>query len=220
MRVPAFIARGFWSIYGRRAWDATAEQKRAAGVDQILRSIEMRGGRPGDTVLDAGCGTGEIAIACAQAGYRVLAVDFAPGMLTTLTRKLAERPGLLVTVEEADLSTHLPWASGQIDHVLAISVLQTLPQPPATLRELARVLRAGGSLTITHRTRSTSRTGTPDGYASRRPFWRLVKSVADRCGAEYWSVTTIVRMLDEAGFSGVEVDGDELLVVSAIRASA
>ena len=219
MRVPAFIARGFWSVYGRRAWDATAEQKRAAVVDQVPRSIEKRGGRPGDTVLDAGCGTGELAIACAQAGYRVLAVDFAPGMLRRLTRKLAERPGLLLTVEKADLSTHLPWASDQFDHVLAVSVLQTLPQPGATLREFARVLRAGGSLTITHRTRPTTRAGTRDGYAPRRPFWRLVKSAADRCGAEYWSATTIVRMLDEAGFAGVEVNGDELLVVSALRVS-
>lgn len=54
------------------------------------RFIELMGLRPGETLLDMGCGTGAIAIPAAEAGHRVIARDFSRAMLDELERQAAE----------------------------------------------------------------------------------------------------------------------------------
>jgi SAM-dependent methyltransferase len=53
-------------------------------VDELLQ----REGRPGDAaVLDAGCGTGRVAVELARRGYRLVGIDLDPGMLATARTK-------------------------------------------------------------------------------------------------------------------------------------
>src|SRR4051795_7042315 len=59
-----------------------------AGLDRRWRRITAEAVvRPGDEVLDACCGTGDLAIACARAGARVTGLDFSERMLERARRK-------------------------------------------------------------------------------------------------------------------------------------
>ncbi|MSQ35909.1 MAG: ubiquinone/menaquinone biosynthesis methyltransferase [Dehalococcoidia bacterium] len=104
--------------------------------------------RPGDRVLDVGCGTGDLALACRAAGARaVLAVDFAAPMLARARRKARRRGRSDIAVALAD-ATRLPCADATFDVWCAAFVVRNIPELDAALAEAARVLRPGGRLGI------------------------------------------------------------------------
>jgi demethylmenaquinone methyltransferase/2-methoxy-6-polyprenyl-1,4-benzoquinol methylase len=115
--------------------------------------------RPGDRVLDAACGTGDLAIADHRAGaLEVTGVDFSPRMLERARRKA---PGLRFV--EGDMLA-LPFADGSFDAATVGFGVRNVVELEAALRELRRVLRAGGRLAILEITR-------PRGVL--RPFFAL-----------------------------------------------
>lgn len=105
--------------------------------------------RPGDTVLDAGCGTGRALPPLRDAvGARgtVLGVDLTPAMLAAAVQAGRQRSGRLLL---ADVS-RLPVRTQALDAVFAAGLIAHLPQPAENLRELARVVRPGGQLALFH----------------------------------------------------------------------
>jgi len=100
-------------------------------------------GDPPASVLDAGCGTGRVAIELARRGYHVLGVDAEPAMLTTARAKAPELDWQLV-----DLAGP-PLAAGPFDLVVAagnVMIFVQLGTEPAVVRNLAAVLEPGGLL--------------------------------------------------------------------------
>ena len=97
------------------------------------------------TVGDLGCGTGQTSAAVAPFVARVIAVDRSGEMLQAARRRLKPYPS--VDVRRADLEA-LPIDDGELDAAFAMLVLHHVADPPAVLREAARVLRAGGRLVI------------------------------------------------------------------------
>jgi len=102
------------------------------------------GGRGALHALDAGCGTGFLALELATRGYRVTGVDFATAMLAEARRKVR---GLAVRLVEAD-AEQLPFKTGSFGLVISRHLLWTLPHPEATIGEWMRVLRPGGRLAV------------------------------------------------------------------------
>ncbi|RII09404.1 Demethylmenaquinone methyltransferase [Streptomyces sp. YIM 130001] len=155
----------------------------AAGVARV-------GLRHGDTVLDAGCGTGralpELRSAVGPTGT-VIGADLTPGMLGAAARAGRDAAGPLIL---ADV-TRLPLGTESLDAVFAAGLLAHLPQPAQNLRELARVVRPGGALALFHpigRAALAARQGrqiTPDdlraepnlGPLLARTGWRLMSYV-------------------------------------------
>ncbi|MEO8291315.1 MAG: ubiquinone/menaquinone biosynthesis methyltransferase [Gaiellaceae bacterium] len=130
-----------------------------AGLDRKWRQITAQAVvRPGDDVLDACCGTGDLALAAAQAGGRVTGVDFSEQMLVRARRKSDE-----VEWVQADV-TQLPFVAASFDVVTVGFGIRNVPDLDAGLAELARVLRPGGRIGCLEITR-------PDG--ALRPFFRL-----------------------------------------------
>ncbi|WP_406011959.1 class I SAM-dependent methyltransferase [Streptomyces sp. NBC_00984] len=105
--------------------------------------------RPGDAVLDAGCGTGRALPALRTAvgpQGTVLGVDLTPAMLESAVRAGRDREGTLLL---ADVAT-LPLKSRALDAVFAAGLISHLSHPGPDLTELARVVRPGGRLALFH----------------------------------------------------------------------
>jgi SAM-dependent methyltransferase len=99
----------------------------------------------GGSVLDLGCGTGELATAIAAAGLRATGCDISPEML----HRAAGSSGAVDLVPLDPGWQVLPFAPETFDAVVASSVLEYVDDPVAVLRECRRVLRPGGVMLCT-----------------------------------------------------------------------
>jgi demethylmenaquinone methyltransferase/2-methoxy-6-polyprenyl-1,4-benzoquinol methylase len=130
-----------------------------AGLDQRWRRLAV--GEvvwPGDRVLDACCGTGDLAVAAERRGGRVVGLDFSPRML----ERARPKSGTIEWVQGDALS--LPFSDAEFDSATVGFGVRNLEDLEGGLRELARVLRPGGKLAVLEITR-------PHGIL--RPFFRL-----------------------------------------------
>jgi demethylmenaquinone methyltransferase/2-methoxy-6-polyprenyl-1,4-benzoquinol methylase len=114
--------------------------------------------RPGDAVLDACCGTGDLAVAAARAGGRVTGLDFSEPMLERARRKGPELEWI-----RGDL-LELPFADASFDAATVGFGVRNVDDLQRALSELRRVLRPGGRVGILEITR-------PRGPLT--PFYRL-----------------------------------------------
>jgi ubiquinone/menaquinone biosynthesis C-methylase UbiE len=105
--------------------------------------------REGDRVLDAGCGTGRalppLRAAVGPSGV-VVGADLTPAMLEAAVRAGRDRDGQLLLADVAAL----PLRSESLDAVFGAGLISHLPHPAENLRELARVVRPGGTLALFH----------------------------------------------------------------------
>jgi 2-polyprenyl-3-methyl-5-hydroxy-6-metoxy-1,4-benzoquinol methylase len=144
-----------WLERSRAAWDARAERwdarseanalapDRKRDLDRIWEALRLT---PGARVLDAGCGSGQFAIALAERGARVTGVDLSPEMIRRAQDHAAEQ----------GFSNDIEWRVGDVkqlsdplavyDAIHARVLFQFLADIPGTLRELRRVLKPGGRL--------------------------------------------------------------------------
>lgn len=105
--------------------------------------------RPGQTALDAGCGTGRalphLRATVGQTGH-VFGFDLTPEMLATARRHGRHAHALLVLAD----ARRLPLPAGSVDGGFAAGLLPHLPDPGQGLAELARVIALGGRLVLFH----------------------------------------------------------------------
>lgn len=105
--------------------------------------------RPGEHVLDVGCGSGRLIPLILEAvgdGGSLVELDFAPGMVD-LARRKTDDPRVSFRVGDAH---DLPFAEGDFDRVIALALLPHLDDRGKALAEFHRVLIPGGVLVIAH----------------------------------------------------------------------
>jgi ubiquinone/menaquinone biosynthesis C-methylase UbiE len=95
------------------------------------------------TVLEAGCATGELARFLAEHGYRVTGVDASPAMQARANSRNSSGAHFM-----QGSVMNLPFTEGQFDHVIAASLLNVLEDPVSALREMMRVCKPGGSVSV------------------------------------------------------------------------
>lgn len=125
-------------------WDdlVLLQRRMTAGLDHF-------GVRPNETVIDIGCGTGNLttALLAALAGTgKVVAVDISPRMIEVARAKV---PDTRVTWHVGTAEV-LPVGDATADRIICFSVWPHLADRQATLAEFARVLRPSGFLHIWH----------------------------------------------------------------------
>jgi len=99
--------------------------------------------RDGGHVLDVATGTGLVAEALLARGFRVTGLDQSPGMLAAARARFA---GCVELVEAS--ADALPFADASFDHLTFTYLLRYVDDPGATLAELARVVRPGGTVAM------------------------------------------------------------------------
>ena len=177
-----------------------------AGLDRRWRRLAAEAVVwPGDRVLDACCGTGDLAVEAERRGGGVVALDFSPRML----ERARPKSGTIEWVEGDALA--LPFPDDEFDAATIGFGVRNFEDLPRGLQELARVLRPGGKLAVLEITR-------PRGLL--RPFFRLwfdvLVPLAGKIlpgGKAYTYLPASVRrfpgpedlsrLLEEAGFTDV-----------------
>lgn len=114
-------------------------------VELVVRAAPQ----PGERALDLACGTGIVARQMAPLvipGGQVNALDLNPGMLT-VARDVAHQTATPITFHQGDMQA-LPFADQSSDLVTCHQGLQFVPDRSGAVREMHRVLRAGGRAVV------------------------------------------------------------------------
>jgi len=142
--VPALRFRSLTGLYDPVVRTTTREREFKG---RLLRQATIK---PGQRVLDLGCGTGTLVIEAkvAEPGAELVGLDGDPEVLGRAARK-ADAAGAQVQSDEG-LSSELPYDHDSFDVVLATLFFHHLTRADklATAREIARVLRPGGALHV------------------------------------------------------------------------
>jgi C_GCAxxG_C_C family probable redox protein len=125
-------------------WD----QMRQGFFSEAVRDKALEAGavKPGALAADIGAGTGFITEALLQKGLRVIAVDQSPEMLGQIKNKFS--PEAALDCRQGD-DASLPLTDAEVDYAFANMYLHHVESPTAALKEMARILKPGGTLVIT-----------------------------------------------------------------------
>ena len=171
------------------------------------RALLLEEARPGERVLDLGCGAGRFLSALREAGAEPVGVELAEA---AAERARANVPGADVRLVEPDGS--LPLGHGEVDLVWCSEVLEHIPDVSHALLEARRVLKRGGRLLLT----------VPYHGRVQAAVIALIRfdTHFDPLGqhVRFFTRASLARTLDAAGFGAVEIRTRRpMLVARAVR---
>jgi len=122
--------------------------------------------RPGSTLLDIACGSGQVALLAARQGHPVVGIDIADNSIRA-ARGRAQAEGLDARFDVGD-AEELPYADASFDSIVSLYGAMFAPRPEVVASEMARVCRSGGTLTMGN--------WTPEGFIGRmfKTFARFI----------------------------------------------
>jgi demethylmenaquinone methyltransferase / 2-methoxy-6-polyprenyl-1,4-benzoquinol methylase len=169
--------------------------------------------RPGDTVLDVATGTGAVARELvASKGCTVVGLDQSPEMLAEARRRLPADVELIEASAES-----IPFPDASFDALTFTYLLRYVSDPASTVRELARVVRTGGTIAGLEFAVPRGiwrlpwelyvRAGLPTAGRAISPGWRNVggflgSSIRDFY--EHWPEPRLLEVWREAGIEDVQ----------------
>jgi SAM-dependent methyltransferase len=104
--------------------------------------LEFAGIRPGNTVLDVGCGTGVMTLALARLGAKAIGVDASEAYLDG-ARRLRPHPGSIYELGDA---RHLHHADATFDACISSLAIDVIPEAAQVAAEMRRVTKPGGTV--------------------------------------------------------------------------
>ncbi len=116
-----------WRSTGSNPWQSG---EHVSAVGDATRDYILRYSAPGDAILDAGCGMGELTASLDRERH---GIDFAAGYVA-----IARERGIDAVAGELE---HLPYPDGRFDLVVAADVLEHVLDLNVVVAELLRVLR-------------------------------------------------------------------------------
>jgi ubiquinone/menaquinone biosynthesis C-methylase UbiE len=168
-------------------------------TDALERQLlfELLGPVADKTLLDVGCGDGELASKLARSGAIVTGVDTDPAMIAAARRR-AEVEDIQLHLVEGRAET-LPFDGAVFERVVAVTVLCFIRDAERAIGEMARVLKPGGQLVI--------------GELGRWSWWATHRRIRGWLGDPTWRVAKfrtaagLRRLARAAGLDVVEARG-------------
>lgn len=158
MTRPEFVPQRDYYEYVARGYDEAADRyDHVEGrnfLSERVRHATLQAAqkvfRPGATILELGCGTGRDAVTLAQRGFRVVATDVSPAMIS-LTRTRAEQEGVAEQVSpEVKTAAQAAGLEGPFDGAYSNgAVLNLEPDLSAVAKGLYRSLRPESRVVMT-----------------------------------------------------------------------
>ena len=127
----------------KESWQHFAPME-AGTTPAAARLVKFAGVAKGMRVLDAGCGTGVVAITAARLGAQVRAIDLTPRLLER-ARENSRIAQIEVEWSEGDVE-ELPFRDGEFEIVLSQFAHMFAPRPEVAIGEMLRVLQPGGTI--------------------------------------------------------------------------
>jgi SAM-dependent methyltransferase len=184
-----------------RAFTGQAESFNASAVanaDEILEAIvQSARPRPTERWLEAACGPGIVSRRFARFAGSVYGVDVTAAMIATARRE-AEAAGIdNATFEVAD-ATSIPAPDSSYDGAVTRFSLHHIPVPSRLLRELARVVRPGGTIAVLDHL--------ADDEAEARSWAQEIERIRD---PSHWACLSQERLRDLGRHGGLSLDHEQ-----------
>jgi demethylmenaquinone methyltransferase/2-methoxy-6-polyprenyl-1,4-benzoquinol methylase len=173
--------------------------------------VEQTAAAAGDTVLDVATGTGTVAIELIRRkGCRVVGLDQSAEMLAVARERVP--PEVDLVHGDAD---HIPFPSASFDALTFTYLLRYVDDPAATIDELARVVKPGGTIAglefgvpgnplVRAAWEAYVRVGLPVAGRIISPGWADVGSFLGPSVTNFWSAWPLARLLEAWRTAGVD----------------
>ncbi len=196
---------GFWQWHDSLTWDSLKPH--------LPRNLSA-------CVIDLGCGTGKWGLKLLKSGYKVTFVDISAEMLDQARAKAAEMGSKSATFVRADIADLSEFAEGTFALAVAFGEpIGCTPQPPRTLKQIHRILKADGTLVATF----DNRLAAIDYYLSigdvgdlgrflreGRTHW-LTKDSTERFPIMTYAPNQLESVVHHAGFDVISLLGKSVL---------
>lgn len=127
------LAKGYDELYGQ-------EQKMK--IEFMLKNFDLTSKK---MILDVGCGTGLLFENIYDENKILIGIDISEKILREGWKKFKSKSNVFLIQADAD---HLPFRSKVFESVSAITLIQNLPSPKETLKEIKRVSKKGALIII------------------------------------------------------------------------
>ena len=131
--------------YDSMGWRVYEECYRDEQVPKLTEALKWLNVSGSEVILDLGCGTGLSMEVVETPPAAFVGLDFSSGMVTKAVERIRGTWTHLV-LSDAD---YQPFRSGVFHGAVAVTLLNNMPDPEKTLRELVRVLREGSRVSVT-----------------------------------------------------------------------
>jgi len=124
-------------------YDAQYAEEQNAKMEAALGNITLK---KNSIMLDVGCGTGLLFPHIANKTQRLIAIDISRTLLKQAKKRAQQHPNLALIQADAD---HTPFKDQTFHTVFAITLLQNIPNPTVTLREIERIANPEATIGLT-----------------------------------------------------------------------
>lgn len=189
--------RKFWGKVARQYdnWIAEAFSDQYIVNKSKLSSIIS----PEDTILEIGCGSGDMAYHLAPKCKKIIGTDLSPEMISVANNRAFKNDKLSFQVED---SYNLSFSENMFDKVICVNALQVMKEPQKAVLEGRRVLKGGGEfVSITYLF----------GESGLVEYFKLTKWVIKYGKPKYWHNFKENELKDIFAQSGFEIINEETI---------